>query len=33
MRVAILGDIGQHVYHVGDDAMTHAAVDELDARG
>ncbi|MBG6190418.1 polysaccharide pyruvyl transferase WcaK-like protein [Arthrobacter sp. CAN_A212] len=33
MRVAILGDIGQHVYHVGDDAMTHAAVDELAARG
>lgn len=33
MRVAILGDIGQHVYHVGDDAMTHAAVDELYARG
>ncbi|WP_051427265.1 polysaccharide pyruvyl transferase family protein [Arthrobacter sp. H20] len=33
MRVAILGDIGQRVYHVGDDAMTHAAVDELAARG
>ena len=33
MRVAILGDIGQRVYHVGDDAMTHAAVDELAVRG
>ncbi|PVE18842.1 polysaccharide pyruvyl transferase family protein [Arthrobacter sp. Bz4] len=33
MRVAILGDIGQRIYHVGDDAMTHAAVDELAARG
>ncbi|MHA7275514.1 polysaccharide pyruvyl transferase family protein [Arthrobacter sp. HLT1-21] len=32
MRIAILGDIGQRVYHVGDDAMTHAAVDELAAR-
>ncbi|MHA7154621.1 polysaccharide pyruvyl transferase family protein [Arthrobacter sp. TMN-50] len=33
MRVAILGDIGQRIYHVGDDAMTHAAVDELAVRG
>ncbi|GAA1118217.1 polysaccharide pyruvyl transferase family protein [Arthrobacter flavus] len=33
MRVAILGDIGQRTYHVGDDAMTHAAVDELASRG
>lgn len=33
MRVAVLGDIGQPVYHVGDEAMTHAAVEELRARG
>lgn len=33
MRVAVLGDIGQSVYHVGDEAMTHAAVEELRARG
>jgi len=26
VRVAILGDIGQPVYHVGDEAMVHAAV-------
>ncbi|GAB3547354.1 hypothetical protein GCM10027404_09200 [Arthrobacter tumbae] len=32
MRVAVLGDIGQPVYHVGDEAMTHAAVEELAAR-
>ncbi|MDN4612615.1 polysaccharide pyruvyl transferase family protein [Arthrobacter burdickii] len=33
MKVAVLGDVGQPVYHVGDEAMTHAAVDELRARG
>ncbi|MDO5534237.1 MAG: polysaccharide pyruvyl transferase family protein [Propionibacteriaceae bacterium] len=33
MRVAIQGDIGQPVYHVGDEAMAHAAVAELAARG
>ncbi|MGF4043223.1 polysaccharide pyruvyl transferase family protein [Paenarthrobacter nitroguajacolicus] len=33
MRVVVLGDIGQPVYHVGDEAMTHAVVDELRARG
>lgn len=33
MRVVVLGDIGQSIYHVGDEAMTHAAVDELKARG
>lgn len=33
MKIAILGDVGQPVYHVGDEAMTHAAVDELRRRG
>ncbi|MDO5619198.1 polysaccharide pyruvyl transferase family protein [Kocuria sp.] len=33
MRVAILNDIGQPTYHVGDEAMCHAAVDALRARG
>ncbi|MCT9869170.1 polysaccharide pyruvyl transferase family protein [Paenarthrobacter aurescens] len=33
MRVVVLGDIGQSIYHVGDEAMTHAVVDELHARG
>lgn len=33
MRVVVLGDIGQSVYHVGDEAMAHAVVDELQARG
>lgn len=33
MRVAILNDIGQAVYHVGDEAMCHAAVEALSARG
>ncbi len=33
MRIAILGDVGQPVYHVGDEAMTHAAVHELGHRG
>lgn len=33
VRVVVLGDIGQSIYHVGDEAMTHAVVDELQARG
>ncbi|MBO1266863.1 polysaccharide pyruvyl transferase family protein [Arthrobacter cavernae] len=33
MRVVILADIGQPVYHVGDEAMAHAAVLELASRG
>ncbi|MGW9403985.1 polysaccharide pyruvyl transferase family protein [Arthrobacter sp. NPDC055585] len=33
MKIAILGDVGQPVYHVGDEAMTHAAVAELRRRG
>ncbi|WP_342372361.1 S-layer homology domain-containing protein [Propioniciclava soli] len=33
MRVAIQGDIGQPVYHVGDEAMVHGALDKLGARG
>lgn len=33
MRVAILSDIGQPTYHVGDEAMCHAAVVALKARG
>lgn len=33
VRVAILGDIGQPVYHVGDEAMVHAAVEQLNRRG
>ena len=31
--IAILGDIGQHEYHVGDEAMAHAAISELQQRG
>ena len=27
VRVAIQGDIGQQAYHVGDEAMVHAAVE------
>lgn len=33
MRVAILNDIGQTNYHVGDEAMGHAAVAAMQARG
>lgn len=33
MRVAILNDIGQADYHVGDEAMCHAAAAALGARG
>lgn len=33
MRVAVLGDVGQLVYHVGDEAMTHAVVHALTSRG
>ena len=33
MRAAVLGDVGQPVYHVGDEAMAHAAIDELRRRG
>lgn len=33
MRVAVLADIGQPVYHVGDEAIGHAVRDELRARG
>ena len=33
VKVAILADIGQRVYHVGDEAMAHAATDELRKRG
>lgn len=33
MRVAVLGDIGQEIYHVGDEAMTHAVGHELARRG
>ncbi|MET4060358.1 colanic acid/amylovoran biosynthesis protein [Arthrobacter sp. UYP6] len=32
-RVAVLADLGQDVYHAGDEAMGHAAADELLARG
>ena len=32
-RVAIFGDVGQREYHVGDEAMTHAAIAELRKRG
>lgn len=33
MRVAVLNDIGQAVYHVGDEAMAHGAVHQLRQRG
>jgi polysaccharide pyruvyl transferase WcaK-like protein/glycosyltransferase involved in cell wall biosynthesis len=32
-RIAVFGDVGQREYHVGDEAMTHAAIDELRKRG
>ncbi|GGI69690.1 polysaccharide pyruvyl transferase family protein [Pseudarthrobacter scleromae] len=32
-RVAVFGDVGQHEYHVGDEAMTHAAIAALRKRG
>lgn len=32
-RIAVLGDVGQREYHVGDEAMTHAAIAELEKRG
>lgn len=31
--IAILGDVGQHEYHVGDEAMAHAAIAALQKRG
>lgn len=31
--IAVLGDVGQDEYHVGDEAMTHAAIAELEKRG
>ena len=33
MRVAVMADIGQPVYHVGDEAIGHAVRDELVGRG
>ncbi len=33
MRVALLADVGQSVYHVGDEAIAHAATNELRSRG
>ncbi|WP_138444656.1 polysaccharide pyruvyl transferase family protein [Sinomonas susongensis] len=33
MKTAVLGDVGQTQYHVGDEAMAHAAARELEARG
>lgn len=33
VRVAIQGDIGQQAYHVGDEAMVHAAVEQFARRG
>lgn len=32
-RIAVLADLGQDVYHAGDEAMGHAAADELHSRG
>ena len=32
-RIAVLADLGQDVYHAGDEAMGHAAADELRSRG
>lgn len=32
MRIVVLGDLGQRAYHVGDEAMTVAAIDELRSR-
>ena len=33
VRIAVLADLGQDIYHAGDEAMGHAAVDELRSRG
>ncbi|WAP51751.1 hypothetical protein OL239_18800 [Arthrobacter sp. ATA002] len=33
VRIAVLADLGQDVYHAGDEAMGHAAADELRRRG
>ncbi len=33
MKVALLADVGQSVYHVGDEAIAHAATNELRSRG
>lgn len=33
MRVAVLADLGQPVYHVGDEAIAHAVTQRLQARG
>ena len=33
LKVAVLADIGQPVYHVGDEAMGHAVAEELRGRG
>ncbi|MBG0739889.1 polysaccharide pyruvyl transferase family protein [Paeniglutamicibacter antarcticus] len=33
MKVALLADVGQAVYHVGDEAIAHAAANELRSRG
>lgn len=33
MKTAVLGDVGQGQYHVGDEAMAHAAVVEMGRRG
>lgn len=33
MRVAVVADIGQPVYHVGDEAIGHAAREQLESRG
>lgn len=32
-RIAVLADLGQDIYHAGDEAMGHAAADELRGRG
>jgi colanic acid/amylovoran biosynthesis protein len=32
VRIVVLGDLGQRAYHVGDEAMTVAAIDELGRR-
>ncbi|WP_104104800.1 polysaccharide pyruvyl transferase family protein [Arthrobacter sp. 08Y14] len=33
LRIAVLADLGQDTYHAGDEAMGHAAADELRSRG
>ena len=33
LKVAVLADLGQDIYHAGDEAMGHAAADELRNRG